>query len=454
MAKIDELPEEILVLIFRRFDLLERLQMRSVCLRWKWIIESIKIREVSVVDSLFNRSQCWDYIGLESLNCQNLIYYSEEPPSLYERLMSLVWPELTGSLQLLSQHPMFSTLKSLFISFNSIPNFRFEKYINPHFPQLEQFSCMDMNVRTTCLSLPNLKVLSLFSSHNAFTKIRLELPNMYKFVTNLSLDLFEFTHPWSVTHLFLSEDDESIVRLSNLEYFSCERLRYEWIIFSKLVKLKEIHLKITGMRKERFAEIYQAKQALNRYDLKMFVREVDYETLRQPFSWLRFKDVIGAYVSGKMRTSPVIQMNAIIVYEDLLDAFGGRAIPSELKTSFPSVRTIIASSRARDDVHSFFSLLANYPNFFILELNSAFDGLGYEQACYDSLPSLCKYLRELKVHWSYDRTTPINLNFVLGFAFLQKLEINQKVRSNFIQLLFERLKYFRFICTETEAITK
>ena len=79
MAKINELPEEILIQIFLRFDLLERLQLRSVCLRWKWIVESIKIKEVSVVDSLFNTSGDWYRLGFESLNCQNLIYYSESP---------------------------------------------------------------------------------------------------------------------------------------------------------------------------------------------------------------------------------------------------------------------------------------------------------------------------------------------------------------------------------------
>ena len=446
VSNINELPNEVLVLIFRRFDLLEKLKLRSVCLKWKWIIEHFRIKDVSVVDSLFNTREKWKIFGLESLNCQNLIYYWEPQPSLYRRLTDLARPKkLTGSLQLVSKHHMFSKLKSMFISLYSIDNFCFEKYINPNFRQLEQLFCFDMRLGKTNLSLPNLKVLSLFSLTISPIKMRLELPIMYKFLTNSSLRSFKFTHPESITHLLSPDDHESIVLLSNLEYFSCRGFSNESNTFSKLVKLKEIHLRFNDgeQMEKRYAEIYRAKQRLNRHDLKMFVGEVDYQTYLLRPSVFKFKDVLSAYVSGKMGTCPVVPLNSKLVYDDLLDALGSQAIPSDLKSSFPLLTIINASRRIRDDVDLFFKLLGNYPNLYILELESPFDCLADEQACYDLLPTCCKYLRELKV--SGERTTPIDLNFAFGFRYLQKFEINQSVRSNFIQLLFEKLKYFRFL---------
>ena len=131
---IDDLLDEVLVLILGRIDLLERLRLRPVCWRWKRIIENLRIKNVNIVDSWFNpRKSSWLDLGIESLNCQNLIYYSN--PSFYRRLTSLFGAigetaELSGSLRFVSK-PMSkpkSKPKSMFISFKSINNFFFEKY--------------------------------------------------------------------------------------------------------------------------------------------------------------------------------------------------------------------------------------------------------------------------------------------------------------------------------------
>ena len=113
-------------------------------------------------------------------------------------------------------------LSSVFLS---VENFYFEKYIN-HFQQLEQLYCNNFSLRRgeTCLSLPNLKVLSLFSFKIPGTRIRLELPSMYKLLTNLDLSpdsSVEFAYPLTVTHLSVPNDRKSMARLSNLEYLFC-----------------------------------------------------------------------------------------------------------------------------------------------------------------------------------------------------------------------------------------
>lgn len=313
-TEINNLPGELLVLIFEKCDLLEKLKLRLVCLKCKRIIEGLKIKELSIVDSWFNKSDKWDSVGFESINYQNLIYYWNS--SFYQRFFSLFAIEsgnLSGSLLLVSKHQMFSRVKLMFISLNSIENFCFQKYINPYFTELEQIFCCDLNLRRTCLSLPNLKVLSLFTrSSPVGISIRLELPNVYKLLTNLKLDLFEFVYPQSVTQLLSHDDHESIARLSNLEYFSCSNFDHESVTLFNLPKLKEIHYSLQLQEeetKQRLDSLYQAKQRLGRYELKMFVQEVDYETYRRcstfPFT---SKEVIKNYMSGKMVSSPIFPL--------------------------------------------------------------------------------------------------------------------------------------------------
>ena len=443
-VELNDLPNEVLSLIFRRLDLFEKLKLRHVCLRWKWIIEDLNINDVSIVDSSFNTSESWTCFGLESFKCQNLIYWNSG-----RRLSSLLGAKrskgLTGSLRLVSKHPMFSRLKSMFISFDSIRSFCFQKYVNPYFPKLEQLSCYRMSLADTCLSLPKLKVLSLCSMALRSTKpIRLELPSLDKFFTSLSLESFEFVHPHSVTHLFSLNGHKSISQLSNLEYLACYKLDPESVKFADLTKLKEIHLHYQKNSEQNYAAIHRTKQRQGRFELKMYVNEIGYEVYRN-FPALSFKQIIRSYAAGKMAASPIVSLNPILVSDDLLDTFEHRGIPSDFKWRFSNIRIIRASRRTRDDVNWFFQLLGLYPNLYILELESAFDRLSDEQSCYDLLPLRCRYLRVLKLHLSDDRTTAINLNFVLNFSFLQKLKINFIVKPSFIRLLFEKLKYFRKI---------
>ena len=376
---------------------------------------------------------------MKLVNCQNLIYYSTLNPSPYRWLTNLLSSKkLPGSFRLVSKRPMFAGLKSMFISLKSIDNFCFEKYVNPHFPQLEQFSCLGLKLGKTCLSLVNLKVLSLFElSRSPGNQMRLELPSMYKLLTDLSLDAFEFAHPQTVTHLLLFDDHESIARLTNLECFSCAQLVNESTTFSNLVKLKEIHLGLNS--DERLAEIYREKERLGRHELKMFVHGVDYQINRR---YPTFPEVFGNFLSRK-HPLPFISPIRAFSYDDMLDALDGQTIPSDLLSNFIDIRTIVASRRTEDDIDLFLRFLSSCSNLFTLTLESAFDELSDGQACYDSLPSRCRFLRELELESSGNRTTRIDLNFVLGFDYLQKFTINQNYSPHLKLSLFIRLKYFR-----------
>lgn len=483
-VEINDLPNEVLVLIFSKFDLLEKLKLRLVCLRWKCIIENLRIIDLSIVDSKFNQTQKWPWAGLQKINYQNLIYHCN--PSWYQQVTSLFGAvrgteELTGSLWLASKHLMFSRLKSMFLSLYLINDFCFEKYINPHFPILEQFSCFLLRPsRTTRLRLPNLKELSLIFLHLWHdTRIRLEVPNMYKFVTDSRLEMFEFVHPQSVTHLFLKNDDESIVRLSNLEYFSCHQLLNESATFSGLAKLKEIYLypffqderqhdrfdmmveidllfSSQEEARQRFAAINRTKKRLGRYELKMFVNDVDYQYRYETYPDLKTlssKELIQSYVSGKMVPS-VLSLHPHIFFDDLLDAFGDRSMPSDFKLFFSNINEIKASLRTRENVNLFFELLDNYPDLYFLHLNSPFAGLNNEQAIYDSLPFRCQVIQELSINWP-DRRSTVDPSFILNFRYLRNMNTNLRVKSNFVRSLFETLKYFRSLALEgTRKILK
>ena len=444
-AVIDDLPEEVLALIFSRFDLLEKLKLREVCSRWKLIIESFRIKDVSIVDSNFNRSDFSSYLGTESVNCQSLIYSN---PSLYQRLIGAIITTVPDSLHFVCKHPMFAGLKSMYLSFESINNFSFEKCINPHFPQLEQLTCSRLSLGKTCLSLANLKVLSLYPLANARIRILLELPSMYQLSTDLSLDAFEFVHPQTVTHLLLFYDDVSIARLSNLKYLYCYVLVHAVDTVNNLPKLKEIHLEYQEDADERMAQIYSIKERLGKHDLKMFVHGIDYEAYRD-HPTLPVEDSLRSLLSSGSSPFPPISE---VAYRDLFD---GQPIPSDLKSKLSIVRSLSASRIERSSVDSFFSFLDDCPNLFVLNLTETFDERSDRQACYDRLPSHCRFLRELALNPESFRPLPNNLNFVLNFSNLQRLKINERMFArDIIEPLFGKLKYFQCFESNDKKQTK
>lgn len=452
VCTINHLPEEVLVLIFKRFDLLEKLKLRAVCLRWKQIIEGLRIKEVSIVDSwFFENKKVRKNLGSESVKYQSLIHFNPPPYQLLTSLFgSFMRSEaLAGSWKLVAEHAMFSKVKWMFLSFNWINPFCFQKYINPYFQQLEELHCFRLPLGEACLSLPNLRVLSLNPHGKRFEKrIRLELPNLYKFVSISSLDEFEFVYPQTVTHLFSYDDHESIIQLSNLEYFNCCEVKNEFITLSNLSSLKELNLFESPYEEQRVAAIYETKQRLGRDSLKMFVSGINYETYRS-FPALPFKVIVQSYQSGQMVSSPVGPIFSSFFYDDLLDVFGSQALASRLakpdfELIFSGVIRIEASKRVRDNVDLFFDLLKHCSNIHLLDLICAFDGLREEQALYDSLPVRCKYVRALWLRRTRHQGTRIDLSFILKFHYLQKIGTpSEGFPAYFIQLFFGRLKYFQ-----------
>ena len=471
---IDDLPSDVLVLIFSRFNLLDKLKLRLVCSKWKQIIEGFRVKEVSIVDQSFNKGYYGNCFGAELVNFENLVYSNTRPPSWPASLfISMPLGGLTGSLSLVSKHRMFSRVKSMFLA--RIRGLSFEGCINRHFPHLEQLSCFQCDCRQTRLvSLPNLRVFSFVSSSSFSHKIRLELPRMYKFLTRCCLSSFEFVYPQSVTHL-LSKDHESAVQFPNLEYFACIEFHHGSVILFNLPNLKEIdlclfkHISIKRKvgeeidkreeiveimedeREERFADFHQARKRFGREELKMFVNNIDYRTSLN-YHGPPSKLAIESYMSGKFSTK-VLPVKAGLIYDELLDAFAGQMpvqMISDFKLAFPYVRIVMASSKTRDNVDSFFKFLDFYPNIYRLVLEWPSAGLGDQQARYRSLPSRCPYLRRLEIY-TRDQTTPIDLDFVSDLNYLQMFETNLNLKAGFVRLLFEKLRYFRILEFSTEG---
>lgn len=441
---MNRLPEECLILIFKKVDLLQLLKLREVCVTWKAIIESMRIKHVNVVDSQFNRREKWDLLGLELVSYESLLYHSK--PSLLISLFRA--PAPTGSLQLVCKNAMFSRLKSMLISLPSISEFRFENYINPFFRQLEELAFLDLNLgatlEQTCLNLPHLKTLSIHGFRMIARPIKLELPSLHQFSTNRTIDFFEFAHPETVTHMFLSEDDESIVQFVNLECLSCCIYNHESVIFSALTKLKRIHYDNTReILFKDFAMVHRDKQNSGRQETKIIIRGVDYQDYRfQRGNKFTFESTWKNYLAGKLITSgPISVVPNSIDFNSLSDELDGQSIPADFKESFSNIRTIRVSRKIEGDVKLFFNLLDHHPNLNHLQLSSAFDGYKDQQRYYDSLPNYSKYVQRLEIS-SGDQEASFDLNFVLRFSYLQRFKYNKMVGSNFVRLLFETLKYF------------
>ena len=439
------LPEECWILIFKKVDLLQQLKLRTVCVTWKQIIEGMRTKHVSVVDSQFNRREKWNTIGLEAVNYQYLLYYSK--PSLNQRLVTSLFrttklEEPAGSLQLLSKHAMFSRLRSMFLSLPKISNFRFEQYINPFFGQLEELSCLGLNLEQTCLSLPHLKTLSVHGLRINVQPIKLMLPELRQFSTSSSISAFEFAHPETVTHMLLNEDHESIVQFVNLECLSCQTYRHEAVIFPALTKLKRIHYdNVREILTKDFAQIHRTKQNSGRHETKIVILSLDYQDYRLERDKFSFESTLKNYFAGKLITSRPISIIPNIDFNTLSDQLNGQSLPADFWDTFSNIRSITVHRKIERDVKLFFILLDKITNLYDLRLSSAFDGHKDEQRCYVSLPFYSKHVRKLEIN-SREQEVPLDLHFVLKFNYLQRFKTNLMVRSNVVRQLFEKLKYF------------
>ena len=137
---------------------------------------------------------------------------------------------------------MFSTLKYLSMSVSSISDFCFDRYINPHFRQLERLVCLSLNLSgKNRLDLPHLKVLALHLIQVDIEPIELQLPSLQIFLTNESATSFKFSHPQTLTHLAIKDDHELVGQFINLEFLSCFRYPNALeLILPSLPKLKSV----------------------------------------------------------------------------------------------------------------------------------------------------------------------------------------------------------------------
>lgn len=269
--------------------------------------------------------------------------------------------------------------------------------------------------------------------------VRLDLPSLYKISTSSDLSSFEFTHPHTVTHLVLEEDHESIVQFVNLEYLKCMVYHHEWTILPALSKLKELHHDNVN----EIATMVTCKQrACQEIKMAFLSMRKNCKMVRSsPYRVISFQDLLKSSLSGKPISSRLMSFLPSIDFDQLAEAFSDQ-IPMHFKKTFSSISSLNVCGPIEKHSKLFSSLIHNYPNIYLLRLNSAFDGHKHEQSYYNWLPSYCENVRRLEIKSGYE-STPIDLNFVLRFRYLQRFETNLIVNSDFIRLLFETLKYFQ-----------
>lgn len=435
------LPEIVWISIFKNFDLLERLKLRLVCSKWRQIIESLSVQDLSIVDSRFYGIRLVG-VGFEAVNYQSLLHYSRPSSSRMAGIFSRQKPlELANSLRFACTNSMFASLKCLFISVFSFPDFCFDRHINPYFGQLEELTCFYSKLRgKNRLSLPRLKRLSFLYIVIDIKPVQLELPNLFKFLTTASVLSFEFTYPQSITHLTVEDDHESVVQFVNLKYFGClyypNRAR---IVLSKLAKLKEFHVyHYIAMPIPDVAAFYQTKQSLGRYEVKIiFFGILAYE------DWLNSKRCLNIRTNyAKLHAPQLFCAPEKLNFDDLTAAFdfGQQELSADLEIKLPGIKSLTVSrSLTGDEVEWFFRILLNYPNLLRLHLDSPLD----EQRHYDLLPLYCKRIRTLRIQSNSEN--PVDLRFALEFHKLLSLKTNLKLRRQLIRSFFKQLNYFQIL---------
>lgn len=456
-----DLPPEILRLILGKLNLQERIKLRLVCRKWRAVIESLKVDQLSIVDLKFSSRQNWRSFELNTGDYENLLYYQDSPLIPFGELFTnLVWSfgkkkKKLHSLLFNPRNPMFSRVKRLFVCLRAIDGFSFEEYINCQFEQLEELSCYSLSFFSqTCLRLANLRALSMQAVQVSEQKrIELDLPKLEQFTTFSKIQFFRFVHPQSLLRLIAFEDHESILQFTNLQVLRCMRYRNEAAIFANLSQLKELHYE--NLNQIDFIDldaIHRTKQNLGRSDLKMLVLGLDFKDYRRlNLSAKRIATAMNEFIADNYANlAPLLILSVFMNahYNKLASSFDQRIL-SDFKLKFPNLRSLHVTS-IESNVHLFFRFLYDYPNLCRLQLREAFDALTDYQTCYDLLPAYCRWLRELDISsalglrsgpWSPANT--IEPSFLLKFKYLQNFTTNLALTGTISLSMWKALKHLK-----------
>ena len=444
-----DLPPEIIQEILFNLSIDDLLVCRTVSKLFKDNVDHLRIDEL-LVSNLSARdlpiTLKWPGSNAE-VNCHRCF-----SSSFFLHYKS--WPVLLQSI--------LSKLKKLFIG-NSL-DFDSNRFFEipsdvlydtfRSFKQLEvlQLNLSDIhsaNVQT--LSLPNLKILSIFI-YKFKPPLIFDTPKLerLKFSSQLSENKFKFVHTAKVTWLECGSYEYFASIFPNLVHLKCKHIcdgeltgQLKEMLF-KLPNLKQIHL--DGPR-SAFYELRRLKRELN-VNLKIYYQEIEFddEIPANHTGGHIIQSNVMNYVENYSKVADELE-HKWIKYNFLEQHFGNLPAGLAGKFIYLSEFYIDGAIRNQNQLEVFLNELTSFD---VLKIRSS----KLAQNFYTNLPVYCPLVKVLFIY-EEDENYKLNFEFVLKMSNLQRFRTNQAIPAdlcNQIKVKFDYDPYrLKFIFDTTLA---
>ena len=419
----NELPPEILSMIFNLLSVREKFNCIRVCRRWKAIILNLKLRNLVIAQDHLPVNESWSFT-YEKVDCSS---------SIINLNLNLIESQL--------KREVFSSLKQLYIYTISL------SYLSASF--VETLSKLELLERLevplvllkskTTLDLQCLKTLSIKQVHGG--QLILKTPTLSKLrVQTACVQNFELIYPEMITHLECGEFAYNINSLVNLESLFCLSiidLNEDFLL--NLIKLKEIHFEHDHIT---FYNLLNQKRLFNRPDLNVFYQGLN--NLEYLESNLNYgsnalnEDNIRIYLKNYANVADHLIFINYINYNcwETVEEIDNQFIPPDFISKFVNLDAVLITEQIRNEFR-LIDFLNSCFSFSFLKLNNS----SLRDEFFAQLPLLCPTLRNLEIKDEPDRIDKLSFNFVFRLPYLTTISTNKRVTVEFVYQAFKELRY-------------
>ena len=447
-TNLNQLPTEVICLIFKNLAIKDILRCELVCQKWNYFVKCLNIQKLVITKRKEEKVNKWFFSNeicdsLSTITKKNLNFKCKLEDSFMINLKQL---KIINS----SDDCKSDRRKN----FPLLANIDFvNKLTNLELLEISKIEFKDKfekeNVIEITITLPLLKYLAI---EKDYSSIKLNTPSLSSFKGIGSINNIDFIFPDKITHLYFNSYSYTLCyekgKFKNLQYFFINDLIYVNVVdfLTNLSKVKELSIcpyRKYGFNssKRYFLEFLEQKKKLNRTDLKLIYYGVLVEDAAQLDNYEFKKDLVKLHIQNYSKLNEKeLRWIKEINYSSLIESCDNQIdrIPKDFHSKFVEIKKVIISDNL-DDEHHLMNFLKGFKKVNTLKIQKHSQSLS--ESFFEKLLTNCPQIRSLNFDKS-NRNCNINYNFIFQFKNLFSLSTCQRLEENFIVKVFKEFDEF------------
>ena len=352
LVNLNQLPIEIICLIFKNLAIKDILRCELVCQKWNYFVKCLNLQKLVITKRKEEKVNKW--------------FFSNE---ICDPLSTITKKNLNFKCKL--EDSFMINLKQLKI-INSSDDYKSDK--RDHFPLLVNIDFVNKLTNLELLeiskiefkneakiTLPKLKSIAI---EEVGSSLKLNTPSLTSY-KNKSLEKVNLVFPEQITHLYLEDySGNSIDQFKNLEYFFAKRISAYCLnendFLINIPKLKELSLVPKnekheyGNGKEVILKVLEQQKSLNRIGLKLIFYGILVEDANQLDNYEFKKDLVKLHIQNYSKLNEKeLRWIKEVNYTSLIQSCDNQIdrIPKDFHSKFVEIKKVIISDNLDDEHH-------------------------------------------------------------------------------------------------------